>query len=167
MMRVRTLVIGVVCCAPLWAMAAEWTLADTEMGPLKIGMPLSAIPIAMKQPIERTIYNPKGSCFYVFPSSVDGVNLMMEGDVLSRIELVKPGIGTVAGLAVGDPVGKLVQLYGGAAIEGHDAYDETVPEFTVTSADGRYATRFGTHQGKVAYIVAGRARSVAYIEGCL
>ncbi|WP_343633621.1 hypothetical protein [Roseateles sp.] len=46
-------------------------------------------------------------------------------------------------------------------------YDERELDYRIQSADGRYAIRFQTGEGKVSAILAGDAKAVAYVEGCL
>jgi hypothetical protein len=163
----RVMVILVACGYPALACADPTRLADNRYGSLRIGMRLADIRIPLERPFRRTVYNREGTCFYVSPRSDPDLNLMIEHGVLTRIEVLKPGIKTSAGVAVGDPISSIKDAYGVLAVETPNAYDNEQPDFTVRSKDGRYATQFGTNAGIVTYIIAGRTKSVAYMEGCL
>lgn len=136
------------------------------MGSLKIGMALSAIPVALKQPINRTIYRPDGGCFYVFPEGGPRYNMMIEHGRLTRIDLIEPGITTAAGVSVGDPIASVKKAYGAKAHAEPNSYNADFLDFTVKSADGTHAIVIGTDGVQVTSIVAGLATSVAYVEGC-
>jgi hypothetical protein len=167
MKRFSLLVAAIVFCIPVVGLAAELRLSDNAFGALKIGMRLADIRIPLERPFKRTEYNSEGTCFYVFLRSDPRLNLMIEGEVLTRIEVLKPGIMTTAGVAVGDPISKIKEAYGALAVESPNTYDNAQPDFTIKSKDGRHAMQFATVNGKVTYIIAGRAKSVAYMEGCL
>jgi len=145
----------------------EARLEKSGLGTIRIGLPLDQFPISLQQPLERTAYGNSGGCFYVFPEKDTGFGMMIEDDRLTRIDVFKPGIKTDKGVSVGDPIDRIKAAYGAAAVQGRDFYDDKMPEFTVTSEDGRQAMRFSTDQHRVTAIVAGRASSVAYVEGCL
>lgn len=147
--------------------AAPLTVDSSSIGSVKIGMHLTKIPIRLEEPIQRTAFNDTGSCYYVNPSSGPRFYMMIEGDVLTRFDVTEPGIETKEGVAVGDPIKKVKDTYGQAAIETPNFYDEAQPEFTINSKDGQYSLRFSTSDGKVAAIIAGRSKSVRYVEGCL
>lgn len=155
------------CALPLATQAAAPVIDNYGLGALRIGMPLDDLPGPLEQPINRRMYYASGECFYVFPSHGPKLALMIEGDRLTRIEVLARGPRTARGITVGDSVSQLKRAYGAAAVEAPNFHDSEVPEFTVTSPDGRRALRFSTHQGRVSAIYVGRARSVAYVEGCL
>lgn len=147
--------------------AAPLRVDFSSIGSVKIGMRLTNIPVRLEEPIQRTAFNDAGSCFYVKPSSGPHFYMMIEGDVLTRFDVTEPGLETKEGLAVGDPIKKVKDTYGEAAIETPNFYDDAQPDFTINSNDGRYSLRFSTSDGKVTAIIAGRSKSVRYVEGCL
>jgi hypothetical protein len=147
--------------------AAALKVGSSSIGSIKIGMHLTKIPVRLEEPIQRTAFNAAGSCFYVNPSSGPRFHMMIEGDVLTRFDVTEPGIETKEGVAVGDPIKKVKDTYAEAAIESPNFYDDAQPEFTIDSKDGRYSLRFSTYDGKVTAIIAGRSKSVRYVEGCL
>jgi hypothetical protein len=167
MNKVRCFAIATLFAAPISSMATGPRLTEFGLGKLKIGMPLTSIRVPLEQPIEKNLYTRDGSCFYISPSGVPHYNLMIEHGVLTRIDVVKPGIKTMTGVSVGDSIQKINAVYGAAALETPNFYDAELPDFTVKSKDGQFELRFGTRDGKVESIIAGRSKSVAYVEGCL
>jgi hypothetical protein len=161
-----TLVAALIAVPEVSTAASLW-VDSSSIGSIKIGMPLSKIPVRLEEPIQRTAFNQSGRCFYVNPRNGQSFNMMIEDDVLTRFDIVEPGIKTKEGVAVGDPIKKVRETYGAAAIETPNFYDDAQPEFTINSKDGRYSLRFSTTDGKVTAIIAGRAKSVRYVEGCL
>ncbi len=150
------------------ANAADAMLLDgSGLDPIRIGMPLAEIPVPLKEPIERTMYAESGSCFYVSARNGPRFSMMIEDEKLTRIDVLEPGVKTSQGVSVGDSILKIKKAYGAAVVETPNFYDKDLPDFTVTSTDGRQALRFGTREGRVTSIIAGRASSVAYVEGCL
>ncbi|XHS79958.1 hypothetical protein ACFJGW_08245 [Burkholderiaceae bacterium UC74_6] len=160
---------------PLFGPLGAWAQTDLSkahldgsgLGAIRIGQRLDRLPVPLQQPIERTAYGNSGACFYVFAEKRSDFGMMIEDDRLTRIDVDKPGIKTDKGISVGDPVARIRAAYGPAAVEGRDFYDDRMPEFTVKSADGSQAVRFSTDGHRVTAIIAGRAASVAYVEGCL
>jgi len=159
--------IATLIAAPAMSIAADLSLNSTGIGSIKIGMRLAKIPVPLEEPIQRTAFNASGSCFYVSPRKTPGVHMMIEDDVLTRIDVDDPGVKTKEGVGVGDPISKVKDTYGRHALETPNFYDEAQPEFTINSKDGRYSLRFSTTGGKVTSIIAGRSKSVRYVEGCL
>ena len=161
------ILVAALVAAPAVSTAASLRIDSSGIGSVKIGMHLSRIPVPLKEPIQRTTFNEAGRCFYVNPRKGPRFNMMIEDDVLTRFDVVEPGIKTKEGVAVGDPIKKVKDIYGAAAIETPNFYDDAQPEFTINSKDGRYSLRFSTTDSKVTAIIAGRAKSVRYVEGCL
>jgi hypothetical protein len=94
-----------------------------------------------------------------------GVALMFIDGVLHRIDVVKPGIRTTAGVAVGDPAAQVARAYAGV-VQAPNAYDER--ESYLTAGPGhRRAIRFETDKGRVGAMIGGDWDQVQYIEGCL
>ena len=152
---------------PAISTAAGLKVDASSIGSIKIGMRLPKIPVRLEEPMQRTTFNEAGRCFYVNPRSGPSFHMMIEDDVLTRFDVVEPGIKTKEGVSVGDPIKKVKDIYGAAAIETPNFYDDAQPEFTINSKDGRYSLRFSTTDGKVTAIIAGSAKSVRYVEGCL
>lgn len=159
--------IALLMAVPLVAMAGDLTVDAHGIGAIKIGTRLPRIPVPLEEPIERTVYRRDGYCFFVSPRDGPTFNMMFEGEVLTRIDILLPGIRSKEGVGVGDPVKKVMDVYGRAAVETPNFYDATQPEYTIKSRDGRHALRFSTTDGLVTSISAGRLKAVQYVEGCL
>jgi hypothetical protein len=156
-----------VLALPIAAIAADWTIGFDRIGKVKIGTALSDIGIPIEQPLQKTVYRDDGFCFYVFPEHKEGIALMIEDGVLTRIDVMKRGAGTIAGVEVGDAVAKVRKAYGRALKEEPRDYDDREKYLTVSSKDGRHLIRFLTNHGKIEAIISGNAKSVRYMEGCL
>lgn len=158
--------------ALLTALSADVLGADPIIGfsgtaGVRLGTPLSKIRVLLEQPIKKFDQQPSGHCFYASPKNDRRYSLMFIDDVLARIDVDQPGIRTSAGVGVGDPVAKVREVYGQALKDEPDFYDDRERYLTTSSGDGRHAIRFMTHEGKVFAILAGTAKSVRYVEGCL
>jgi hypothetical protein len=161
------LLISVFMAMPMAAMAGDLTVDAHGIGAIRIGTRLSKIPLPLEKPIERTVYRRDGYCFFVSPRNGPDFLMMIEGEVLTRVDILKAGIRSKNGVGVGDPIKKVKDAYGVAAVETPNFYDDKQPEFTVKSKDGRHALRFSTTDGLVTSISAGRLKAVQYVEGCL
>ena len=148
-------------------MSADLTIGFDGTDNLKFGTPLSEIRVRLQQPIEKFDQQASGHCFYASPENDQRYSLMFIEDVLTRIDMMKPGVRTAAGVGVGDPVSKVGEVYGRAVKDEPDFYDDRERYLTISSGDGRYSIRFITSDGKVSAIIAGIAQSVQYVEGCL
>jgi len=167
MRRLPRFLIALPMAVPMVAMAGDLTVDTHGLGAIKIGTRLSRIPIPLEEPIERTVYRRDGYCFFVSPRNGPDFLMMIEGEVLTRVDILKAGIRSKNGVGVGDPIKKVKDAYGVAAVETPNFYDDKQPEFTVKSKDGRHALRFSTTDGLVTSISAGRLKAVQYVEGCL
>lgn len=161
------LLVAVVAMLPVAVVAGEPRIRFGAIDNVKLGTPLAALIPFLEQPIDKTDQQPNGLCFYARPKNDQRFDLMFEADVLTRIDVLKPGPRTAAGVEVGDPVAKVRAAYGKAIRDEPDFYDDRERYLTISSNDGKYAIRFSTSQGKISAIIAGTAKSVEYVEGCL
>ncbi|MFL6658472.1 MAG: hypothetical protein ACJ8GW_10400 [Massilia sp.] len=161
------LVLAMMAALPLKAMSAHLLIEFGGADHVKLGTPLTKLRLPLEQPIRKTDQQPSGQCFYASPKKDPRFVLMFQADVLTRIDVLKPGLRTVAGVGVGDPVSRVQAVYGQAVKEEPDFYDERERYLTVASEDGKYAIRFMTAEGKISAIISGTAESVKYVEGCL
>lgn len=152
---------------PFNVMGAGPSIGFGGTGDIKLGTALSQIRIRLEQPMRKTDQQPDGYCFYAHPENDRRLALMFEADVLTRIDVLQPGLGTAAGIQVGDPVSRVWEQYGRAIKDEPDAYHDRERYLTLSSTDGKYAIRFMTNDRKISAIISGTAKSVEYIEGCL
>jgi hypothetical protein len=152
---------------PLDATGAGLTIGFDGIGNARLGTPLSKLRIRLEQPVRKTDWQPGGHCFYASPENDNRFALMFEADVLTRIDVMQPGIRTAGGVGVGDPVSRVREVYGLAVKDEPDVYDDRERFLTVSSRDKSRSIRFMTSDGRIAAIISGTAKSVRYVEGCL
>ena len=160
-----SIILAVAACAA--AAAADWTVRPDRIGSIRVGTPFAALKVPLKQPVRTTDFNAEGSCYYATPDLPQEFNLMIENGVVTAVDVMKPGVRTAEGIGVGDPVAKVRQAYGKLVRSTPDAYDSNQQELTILSKDGKFAIRFYTADGEVSAFIAGRIKSVNYMEGCL
>ena len=85
-------------------MGADLQIDFGGIGIVKLGTPLANIRIPLEQPDRKTDQQPSGHCFYASPENDRRFILMFEDDVLTRIDVMQPGLRTAGGVGVGDPV---------------------------------------------------------------
>lgn len=151
----------------LHAVSADPAIEFDRVGNMKVGTPLDQIRAQLEQPIQKFAQDPGGHCFYARMKKNQRYLLMFIEDLLARVEVMQPGLTTVAGIEVGDPISKVQEAYGPALKIEPDAYDDRERYLTATSDDGKYAIRFTTSNSKVSSIIFGTTKSVLYVEGCL
>jgi len=152
---------------PFSVMGAGPSIGFGGTGDIKLGTPLSRMLTRLEQPIRKTDQQPDGHCFYARPENDRRLALMFEADVLTRIDVMQPGLATAAGIQVGDPASKVWEQYGEAIKDEPDAYDDRERYLTLSSNDGKYAIRFMTNNRKISAIISGTTKSVEYVDGCL
>lgn len=164
---IHAAVVLALLAAPLAASAETWQVGLQGAGKLKIGTALDKLPVRLKQPLERTAQSRTGHCFYAEPVSTPDLHLMIVAEHLARVDVYQPGIATLDGVQVGDPIEKLQKTYREQLSSAPNFYDEEELDYRIQSSDGRLAIRFETKAGKVTAFYAGDAKAVAYVEGCL
>ena len=163
---------GVAALALLLALAPDAISADLTIGfdgidAITIGTPLSHMRVPLEQPIQKFAQQPSGQCFYARPENDQRYAFMFIDDVLTRIDVMAPGLRTAAGVGVGDPLSRVREAYGRAIVEEPDFYDDAETYLTITSADGSHSIRFMTSHDKVSEIILGTTQAVRYVEECL
>jgi hypothetical protein len=152
-------------CMPLAAMAGDWSLRMDGIGPLALGMRFDEANRLLGGTLRR---EQPGSdeCYYASIGKHPNVLLMFADDVLRRVDVTGNGPRTAAGVAIGDPVQRVFEVYPKVA-SAPNAYDDRERYLTVRSPNGELALRFETLEGRVGGFYAGRFKEVQYIEGCL
>jgi len=150
------------------AHAGDWVVRVDGAGPLKIGMKFDTVNRVLGDHMERTPPELRANrnCFYARPADDPSLLLMFVDDVLRRVDAGEEGSRSERGVAVGDPVEKVVQAYGEAVKEEPHAYDASERYLTVHTGAGQYAIRFETSKGRISTFYAGDWRQVQWIEGC-
>jgi hypothetical protein len=149
--------------------AAPWQLRFDGIGPLTVGMDWRQAEGALGQPIPHArpeLLATQGCEMAAVPGHPH-VWLMFIDNVLQRIDIeAGSGVRTAAGVAPGEPVGRVAAAYPKVETDIH-AYDDRERYLTVHAPDGATALRFETDQGKVGRTYSGQWKVVQYIEGCL
>jgi hypothetical protein len=151
------------------AQAADWTLRFDGAGPLKVGMRYDTVNRVLGSHLERVPVGLRGSlnCFQLKTPQQPGLLLMFVNDILRRLDVLEPAIISERGIGLGDPVEKVLRVYGEAVSASPQAYDDTEQTLTIKAGAGQYGLRFDTSKGHVAAIYAGGWKEIQYIEGCL
>lgn len=146
--------------------ASEWQLRLDGIGPLKIGMEFNAANKALGKILKKTPPQLRASvaCDYVSVAGHPGLALMFVDDVLKRVDSTAPGVRTVTGVTIGDPVSKVHELYPGIQVE-PNAYEPS--EQYLTSPSDGLAIRFETRDGAISQFYAGAVTQVHFTEKCL
>jgi hypothetical protein len=160
--------------------ASAMVLTQLGYGPLKIGMTQAEVDAAVGAPSANAVVGEPSEClFYHPPRAPEGVLVMMENGVLTRLTAAKGStIKTEDGVGVGYDGEQLKARYGAAATVTPHKY-EGAPSAYVTlwpgkaHLQGAYVTDptarglvFEIGQdGKVAFIHAG-GPSIQNVEGC-
>ena len=156
-----------VILSPAWASAADVTVGLSGAGTVRIGSQFDQLSIPLKEPIERKAQDRSGRCFYVAPVATPHLLIMIVDERVVRFDVYEPGLATAEGVRVGDSVEKLRSTYGAQLESAPNFYSERDLDYRIKSPDGRYAYRFESQAGKVTSILAGDAKAVEYVEGCL
>lgn len=107
------------------------------------------------------------ACFYVRPKLHPAVAFMIEDGRVSRIDIEKPGVRTDSGIQVGDPEGRVHEVFGNRVVVEDHKYFEKGHYLTIRSKDKRSALRFETNEGKITSFYTGTSEAIQYVEGCL
>jgi hypothetical protein len=144
-----------------------WVVRQDGVGPVKIGMSLSQLNVALHARFALPENKEDQGCFYVNPARRSHIAFMIENRRLVRIDVDGSGIATHEGVQVGDTEDRVRQAYGAELKVEPNAY--TGPEghyLTIRSHSGPYGIRFETENGKVTTFYAGQYDAIQYIEGC-
>ena len=169
MIALKFMLVSSLCFVSVgWCLAGDtWEVRTDGVGPVKVGMSLSQLNAVVHEKFSLPAAKDEQGCFYIKPHQQPSIGLMIEDGRVTRVDIDGPDILTVEGVHVGDSETRAKQVYGHKLkVEPH-AY--TGPEghyLTMHSSDGRYGIRFETDEGKIVRFYAGRANSIAYIEGC-
>jgi len=144
-----------------------WIVREDGVGPVKVGMNLSQLNVALHERFLLPAEKEDQGCFYVNPTKHPQVSFMIENRRLVRIEVDHPGVAKLEGIQVGDSESRVLKLYGRRLKVEPRAYMEEDGHFlTIRSRDGHYGVRFETDHGKITGFYSGGYHAIQYIEGC-
>lgn len=167
----RMLVVILLGLLSVAAVAAGKTarLSFDSLGAVRVGMTPAQLQAAIGAPLKQDFPDDTERCRYMQPAAGPGqVSFMMIDDRLARIDVMDPGVSTVAGIHVGSPKSDVLVAYPhDVTVEPH-AYTAPDGEYlTVYAPDHRHGIRFETDHDRVVSFYAGNADAIHYIEGCL
>ena len=141
-----------------------WVVTDTGVGPVRIGMTAAELATALR--MDAPV--PASGCEYVRPADTpargpDGVLVMVVDGVSRRVDVIAPGVGSSAGIAVGKSEAEVRAAYPQARSEPHKYTNgrylvvDTAPGLRlIFETDGSVVTRYR----------AGAVPQVDWVEGC-
>ena len=152
----------------------DWTIHLRSAGPVKIGMSLSEIRVALGDPHARLDGNDPdpaiSPCAFLRSKAVPkNIGFMFAKGKVVRIDVNGPGILAASGAEVGDSEEKIKRLYPkGITVTPHK-YLETGHYLNYSPAedsDRDYGMVFETDKNKVTSFRTGTIAAIALVEGC-
>lgn len=170
-MKLKNLLLcAFLACPMVSAIGGEWEARLDGIGPLRIGMHFDQVNKRLDGKLKHDDLAEPGpqpkACEMVSVPGHPEVFLMFVDGIFKRVDVLPEAKATVQGIAVGDPVSRVLAAYPNSE-KTKDFYDDREQNITVRSKDGKLALRFGTDQGKVAWFHAGAKKESNYVEGCL
>ena len=152
----------------------DWTVHLRSAGPVKIGMSLSEVRMALNDPrarLEGSDPEPAGSpCAYLRSRAIPrDIGFMFAKGRVVRIDVNGPGIRTPSGAQVGDSEEKIKRLYPNRITVERHKYLETGHYLKYSPAedsDRGYGMVFETDKNKVTSFRTGTLAAIALVEGC-
>ena len=145
------------------ASAADWSLRMDGLGPLRIGMTFKQANAGLGNRLTRA---PEGNeCRYIAVPGHSGVALMFDDGRLQRVDVGSRSVRTAKGIAIGDPVSRVMRAYPGVEASAHK-YVDGEQYLTVPGPRQRYGLRFETAQGKISKFYGGTYAAVQLVERC-
>lgn len=146
---------------------ASWTVADTGLGPITIGMTAEQANAAVNGTLELPQGQALEGCDYAFPRGVPDIGFMIEQGKIVRLDVRRADVRTALGGGVGDGEARIRQLYGGwLQVSPHKYTDGHYLTVLPTDPARPYRVIFETEVGVVTAIRAGVLPQVEYLEGC-
>jgi hypothetical protein len=152
-------------------LSSNSSLTLRGIGAVQIGMTVAEAAKAAGQPLTRGKPAPGGNCSTVTPTaSIAGVNFMVIGDRIARIDVRKSSpITTLSGAKIGDSEARIKQLYPGQISVTPHKYRPEGRYLTYTPKDAKdssYRLIFETDGKQVTDFRSGRLPEVTWVEGC-
>jgi hypothetical protein len=145
-----------------------WVVTERGIGNLRAGMTVAEARVVVPGftvPASRD----STACTYGKASSLPaGVNVMVEGGKVVRVEVRRGDVATSAGARIGDSEERIKTLYPGVSVTPHKYtsgghYVTVVP---ASAADSAYRIIFETDGKRVTNYRAGTRPQIEYVEGC-
>jgi len=138
------------------------------IGPLRAGMTIAEASAALGGALVVSPDADTLGCDYLeWRGGPPGVEVMVEGGRIARVDVDSAGIRTADGVGLGDAEADVLRRYGARARVSVHKYDDEGHYVTVVDPkDTTFALVFETSAGRVTRYRAGRRPAVEYVEGC-
>lgn len=151
--------------------AKRWTIDEFGLGPLRAGLAIPEVGRFLPGAISIPAGEETNPCSYAdWPDAPAGVYVMIEGGVISRIEVDSATVATAAGARVGDTEARIDSLYPGRVERQiHKFSDGRYLVVRAPSTDegaDDYRIVFETDGERVTRFRSGRYPAVAYVDAC-
>lgn len=167
---VRCLLLVVVMLSAVSSFANDMQATMNSIGPVKVGMTIAEAEGALNRKLvaEESFDSIDGCLYYGAGPEMPGVAFMSINGVILRYDVFGHSARTLSGVAVGDAVERVFEIYG-AKLDVTPHYYSGPEEsyLTIWSKDRKSAIRFETSSGKIQSFYGGNSRQVQYVEGCL
>jgi hypothetical protein len=140
-----------------------WVVRPNGVGPVKIGMSLPQLNMALHEKFAMPQDKEDQVCFYVTSTQHPQVSFMIENKRLVRVDVDKSGVTTTEGVQVGNSEEHVKDIYGSHLKVAPHHYTDG---HYLTVRSGNYGVRFETDDGKVSTFYAGTFDAIQYVEGC-
>jgi hypothetical protein len=150
------------------APAGAWTVDPGGIGPVRTGVTLQALSLALGEPV-RAAYDVFDACDHVQPAALPpGVALMVIADTVVRVDVDGVGVRTAEGAQVGDAQARVLALYRGRVRDEPHHYEGPEGRYLIVEVPGDTLHRlvFETDGRRVTSYRAGMRPAVDYVEGC-
>ncbi len=144
--------------------AAADRLSTDAFGPIRVGMSVAEARRAAGVELTGNLSSPR--CAMLYLATDPAVQLMIENDLVTRIDVTDGRHPTVLGVRVGDTEARAQATYGGMLQITPHKYDQHGHYLTLRSPDKKSAMVFETDGERITRIRAGVIPSVEYVERC-
>jgi hypothetical protein len=170
-MSIKTVSLSAVMLLPLLLSGCSDHRLDAEgYGPVKTGMSVAQASEALGDDLkpEQSQNEDEAYCHYVYPDGIsEGVGYMVEGDIITRVDVYRGDYLTDTGIKVGDSEEMVQKVYKGKITETAHPYLGEEGKYLIVSTIKGHRIIFETNRGVITSFRTGKLPAVAYIEGCL
>ena len=166
------LAVGIALALPLTGAANNWTVSLRGVGPIRLGMTLSAVRRALKDQAASLDGDAADvqECAYLESSAIpEYLGVMFVHGRVVRVDVSAAGIHTMSGAGVGDTEARIKLLYPGRVTVEAAFYDSEHGHFLnywPAKRKREYGIVFETEGEKVISFRAGTKAAIAWVEGC-
>jgi hypothetical protein len=150
--------------------SADWTAYLRRVGPIRVGMSAGAAHRALGDGGARKAAPPGDGCSYLASDALPkGLGVMLEGNLVVRLDIAAAGITTASGVGVGDTEEKIKTTYPGRIEVTPHKYDPQGHYLRYVSRDAGdwdVGMVFETDGKRVTSFRVGAVAAIALVERC-